>query len=65
MLRELRGRCVGSGLGALVLERAPVELKREVGVWGEPREDFELMRRLKAELDPKGVLNPGRYLGGI
>jgi glycolate oxidase FAD binding subunit len=64
-LRELRRLCVGPGLGALVLERGPLELKREVGVWGEPRDDFELMRRLKAELDPKGILNPGRYLGGI
>ena len=50
---------------ALVIERAPSELKRSAGVWGEPRGDFALMQRLKAELDPGRVLNPGRYVGGI
>jgi FAD/FMN-containing dehydrogenase len=26
---------------------------------------LEPMRRLKAELDPLGILSPGRYVGGI
>jgi glycolate oxidase FAD binding subunit len=51
--------------GALVIEAAPSKLKRAVGVWGEPRGDFPLMRRLKQEFDPKSTLNPGRYLGGL
>jgi glycolate dehydrogenase FAD-binding subunit len=51
--------------GALVVERAPLELKRATGVWGEPRGDFSLMQRLKQQFDPSRTLNPGRFLGGI
>ena len=29
-------------------------------VWGRPRGDRELMRHVKATLDPKNVFNPGR-----
>ncbi|MDI6858774.1 MAG: FAD-binding oxidoreductase [Dehalococcoidia bacterium] len=47
----------------LVIERCPVALKGEVDVWGEPRGDFPLMRNVKGQLDPKGVLSPGRFLG--
>ncbi len=63
-IASLRRRAVQAG-GALVIERAPIELKRAAGVWGEPRADFALMRRLKEQLDPAGTLNPGRFLGGI
>jgi glycolate oxidase FAD binding subunit len=61
---SLRKRCVDAG-GALVIERAPLNLRRSAGAWGEPRGDFALMQRLKAEFDPKRSLNPGRFLGGI
>jgi len=61
---SLRKRCVDAG-GALVIERGPLELRRSAGAWGEPRGDFALMQRLKAELDPKRLLNPGRFVGGI
>lgn len=64
VLLTLRQRCVQAD-GALVLERAPVDLKRRVDVWGPPRNDFALMRRIKEQLDPERVLNPGRYLGGL
>lgn len=63
-LRELRAMCESRG-GALVLVAAPAVLKREVGVWGSPRQDFALMRRLKEQFDPKGTLVPGRLLGGL
>jgi glycolate oxidase FAD binding subunit len=63
-LSGLRQSCESRG-GALVLEAAPADLKRSVGVWGEPRGDFGLMQRLKNEFDPRAVLNPGRYLGGL
>ncbi|HEU0074563.1 MAG TPA: FAD-binding oxidoreductase [Dehalococcoidia bacterium] len=61
---SLRRRAIEAG-GALIVERAPVELKRAADVWGEPRGDFALMRRLKAQFDAAGTLNPGRYVGGI
>ncbi|HXC32414.1 MAG TPA: FAD-binding oxidoreductase [Verrucomicrobiae bacterium] len=34
-------------------------------VWGPPRPDFGLMRRVKNSFDPKNVLAPGRFAGGI
>jgi glycolate oxidase FAD binding subunit len=34
-------------------------------VWGDAGSGLSLMRALKAKLDPKNTLNPGRYVGGI
>jgi glycolate oxidase FAD binding subunit len=51
--------------GNLVIESCPPEIKQKVNVWGEARPDYAIMRRLKAEIDPAGVLNPGRFVGGI
>jgi glycolate oxidase FAD binding subunit len=48
-----------------VIEWCPTELKRRVNVWGEPREDFPLMQRLKKVFDPQGILSPGRFVGGL
>jgi glycolate oxidase FAD binding subunit len=50
---------------SLVVERCPTVLKRAIDVWGEPGPSLALMRALKAQLDPRGTLNPGRYVGGI
>jgi glycolate oxidase FAD binding subunit len=61
---SLRKRCVDAG-GALVIERGSLDLRRSAGVWGETRGDFALMQRLKAEFDPKRLLNPGRFVGGL
>jgi glycolate oxidase FAD binding subunit len=33
--------------------------------WGLPPPGLDLMRRIKAEFDPAGMLNQGRYVGGI
>lgn len=58
-IRELRGAAEARG-GAVVLERAPVEMKRAIGVWGTPRSPADIGRRLRALFDPRGVLAPGR-----
>jgi glycolate oxidase FAD binding subunit len=54
-----------SAEGSLVVESAPVALKRHLEAWGKPGEALSVMRRMKAEFDPSGLLNPGRFLGGI
>jgi len=51
--------------GNLIVEAAPRDLKEKVSVWGRPRSDYGVMRRLKEEMDPVGVLNSGRFVGGI
>jgi glycolate oxidase FAD binding subunit len=43
----------------------PVELKQRVNVWGAPRKDAELMRRVKKAFDPQNVFAPGRFVAGI
>ena len=51
--------------GNLVVESCPTELKAKISVWGRPRTDYVVMRRLKEKVDPVGVLNPGRFVGGL
>jgi glycolate oxidase FAD binding subunit len=51
--------------GTCVVEHAPPGAKRGLDVWGDVGPAIEPMRRLKRELDPAGVLNPGRYVGGL
>jgi glycolate oxidase FAD binding subunit len=65
-LGQLRRDVTALGSNAsLVVQRCPTELKRVVDVWGDPGSSIALMRALKTKLDPKGTLNPGRYVGGI
>jgi glycolate oxidase FAD binding subunit len=63
-LEALRAQAVAAG-GSLVLHDAPPPLKRQLDAWGPAGNGLELMRRLKAEFDPRGVCNPGRFVGGI
>ena len=51
--------------GSLILEAAPVALKRSLGAWGKPGDAFQVMRRVKAEFDPRGLMSTGRFIGGI
>jgi glycolate oxidase FAD binding subunit len=51
--------------GSLIVESAPTALKRALGAWGKPGDALQVMRRVKAELDPGGVMSPGRFIGGI
>lgn len=51
--------------GALMVAAAPAEFKAEVDVWGMPHNGFKVMQKLKAAWDPKGILAPGRFVGGI
>lgn len=61
---RLRALSVQDG-GNLVLTRCPTDWKERLRVWGEPRADWALAKSIKRTLDPQGVLNPGRFVGGI
>lgn len=64
LITEWRQRAETLG-GSLVVERAPAELKRAVDVWGQPRDGFSLMKGIKEAFDPHGILNAGRFVGGL
>jgi glycolate oxidase FAD binding subunit len=51
--------------GHAVMLAAPRELKQSVDVWGSPPPALALMRKIKDQFDAQGLLNPGRYVGGI
>ena len=40
-------------------------MKSEVPVWDDLGAASRLMQRIKAQLDPKNLLNPGRFVAGI
>jgi glycolate oxidase FAD binding subunit len=65
VLRPVRDALAAEG-GSLVVESAPAALKRGLDVWGpiEPGA-LAIMERLKREFDPEGILNPGRFVGGL
>jgi glycolate oxidase FAD binding subunit len=52
--------------GNLVVLDAPEPVRQSLDVWGPLDERaLELMRRIKAEFDPRGTCSPGRFVGGI
>jgi glycolate oxidase FAD binding subunit len=64
IVARVRGALSALG-GTCVVEHAPPDVVPGLDVWGDTGPVVEVMRRLKRELDPAGVLNPGRYVGGI
>jgi glycolate oxidase FAD binding subunit len=54
-----------AGGGAALLEAAPLAAKRERDVFGGDPALLALTRSLKQRFDPHGVLNPGRFMGGL
>ena len=63
-IERLREMVRESG-GSVVVEQCPLSVKRRLDVWGPDPSAMEIMRRVKNNLDPQGILNPGRFLGGI
>jgi glycolate oxidase FAD binding subunit len=61
VLREWRGVARGCA-GSAILDAAPLAVKERVGVWDDAGAAGRIMRRIKDELDPRHVLNPGRFV---
>ena len=64
VLRDLRARFT-PGRGSAVLVRGSESLKALVDVWGPPGDSLPLMRAVKQQFDPDGLLNPGRGPFGL
>ncbi len=63
-LETLRAYCAARA-GHMVVERVRPAVKAGFDVWGYDAPALEIMRRIKQQFDPKGILNPGRFVGGI
>jgi glycolate oxidase FAD binding subunit len=64
VLTEWR-RLVRAAGGQALIESAPLAVKERVPVWDDPGPALRIMRGIKSQLDPKGLLNPGRFIGGV
>ncbi len=51
--------------GRMIIERCPANVKAWFDVWDDVGEPLMTMRRMKEQYDPKGILNRGRFVGGI
>ncbi len=47
--------------GSLVVERCSLGAKREVDVFGIDASSAQIMKNMKQQFDPEGILNPGRF----
>jgi glycolate oxidase FAD binding subunit len=63
-LVEMRSLCENHR-GFLTILTAPVGVKQGLDVWGYTGNAEEMMRRIKLQFDEKGILSPGRFVGGI
>ena len=64
VVEELREIWLRRG-GSVVVREASPTFKERVEVWGPVGSRLEVTRRVKEKFDPRGVLNPGRFVGGI
>ncbi|HSB04261.1 MAG TPA: FAD-binding oxidoreductase [Thermodesulfobacteriota bacterium] len=63
-IHQLTEKAVEMG-GNLVVEAAPVSIKKQINVWGQEGSDVPVFRQLKSQLDPSSLFNPGRFVGGL
>ena len=62
-VEEMREIWVRRG-GNVTLQRSPLTLKQRVSTWDNGGDYLGLVRRVKEKFDPRGGMNPGRFLGG-
>jgi glycolate oxidase FAD binding subunit len=58
-IQQLRTTIERDGGSLVVLGQSKLD------AWGSPGDALPLMRAVKEQFDPKGTLNPGRFVGGI
>jgi FAD/FMN-containing dehydrogenase len=51
--------------GNMVIQHAPASAKERLLIWGESGSDFGIMKRVKEQVDPYGIMSPGRFVGGL
>jgi len=51
--------------GAYLIEKCPIDVKREMDIFSDVGNSINLMRRIKNQYDPNRTLNPGRFVGKI
>ena len=64
MIQELRSLCQNAG-GYLSVLQAPIPFKQQIDVWGYAGNALDLMQKIKTQFDPKSLLSPRRFVGGI
>ncbi|MEE8186075.1 MAG: FAD-binding oxidoreductase [Nitrososphaerales archaeon] len=51
--------------GNLTVYSAPPEIKETLDVWGPTLPEIRLMKAIKENFDPDGIMTPGRFVGGL
>ena len=62
---EAAAQAARVGEGTALLEAGPPAAKRDRDVFGAPGPEFAIARALKQRFDPRGILNPGRFVGRL
>lgn len=63
-LEHMRSQAV-SLEGSLIVTGGADLLPAGYDPWGDPGASLVIMRRVKERFDPRGILNPGRFVGGL
>lgn len=64
VILQMRSLCESQS-GFLSVLTAPASLKQQLDVWGYSGNAIDVMRRIKAQFDPKNIFSPCRFVGGI
>jgi len=63
-LRQIQSTAASLG-GDAIVETCPQAVRELIDVWGPAPSGMAIMSRIKRQFDPKGLLNPGRFIGGL
>ena len=63
-LRKIQTAAAQLG-GDAIIENCPASVKEHIDVWGPEPSGMAIMRRIKGQFDPDGIINPGRFIGRL